>query len=427
MRTAVFCFLLVGCSLISCAFEADVPVAPATSEALRLIQRVSQQYENAKTYRIEVVEERITASELRRSWERNFMFAAEAPSNRYRFEGRGESGSATIVSDGATEWRFHASDGLYTAKPVSGAKPKGGTVIVEDEYVLMEARNIRKRIARLARTLNSARLLKNENINVAGRKIECRVLRFDQNDLKTRREVGASEEQTLWIDKDRNVILKSVEKSRVSVRRRNGTSFPMHVERTVTYPVIELDQDTPSSLFAFTPPQGARLVAEFADPMRWDVDPSADAFLGKPAPELRLKSGDGTEQALSSLRGKTVLLDFWASSCRPCVSALPELVKLHDEAKGTDLVIISIDNDEEPERAAALLKDKSIPWSNYHDSDATLGGAYKRMGIPLGVLINREGNVVFYKAGYSVTELRESLAKLGPEFASLAPQQKPRD
>lgn len=427
MRTStVFCALVLSSFLAAHSSELGQSAATAPSEALLLIQQVSQRYEKAKSYRIEAIEEQTQATELNRNWRKSFMTAIEGEGNRYRFEGRGDPGSATVVSDGATEWRFHASDGLYTAKPIADAKPKPGRIIVEDEYVLMEARGLRKHIARLGKLLKSASWLKDETITVGGRRINCRVVRFDENDRKTKHDIGASEQRTLWIDKKRGVLVKSFEKSRASVRRRNGTSFRMDLERSIVYPVAELDQELPASVFAFTPPEGARLVADFPDPDAW-VDPSANAFLGKPAPELRLKSANGTEQTLSSLRGKTVLLDFWATTCAPCVSALPELVKLHNEAKGTDLVIISIDSDDEPEKAAAVLKEKSAAWSNYHDSDATLGGAYKRMGIPLGVLINRKGEVVFYKSGYSVSELRETLAKLGPEFASLAPQKKPKD
>jgi hypothetical protein len=99
---------------------------------------------------------------------------------------------------------------------------------------------------------------------------------------------------------------------------------------------------------------------------------------------------------------------------------MAELKKLYAETAGKGLAIISIDSDEDAGAAAAIVKKEQIPWPNYHDADGTLGQAFGRDALPLGVLIDGEGKVAFYKSGYTVAELRAAIAKLGPEFSSVA-------
>jgi len=71
------------------------------------------------------------------------------------------------------------------------------------------------------------------------------------------------------------------------------------------------------------------------------------ALVGRPAPELRGIKGwkNGSPVTLAGLRGKVVLLDFWGSWCGPCIGAMPELMKLHDELKDQGLVVVAVHDD----------------------------------------------------------------------------------
>ena len=123
--------------------------------------------------------------------------------------------------------------------------------------------------------------------------------------------------------------------------------------------------------------------------------------------------------SLSSLRGKPVFLDFWATWCGPCKGMVPDLVKLYDETAPKGLVWLGIDNDENPEAAEKFISQQHIPWRNYHDLDGAMGAAFQRNGIPLGVLIDAQGTIKFYAAGYEMKDLQSAISKLGPEFESL--------
>jgi len=74
-------------------------------------------------------------------------------------------------------------------------------------------------------------------------------------------------------------------------------------------------------------------------------------FPGEPAPDFETTTLDGQPFNLSSLHGKIVLLDFWATWCAPCVAELPNIRKLHDQYSADGLVAVSISFDRDADTA----------------------------------------------------------------------------
>ena len=113
---------------------------------------------------------------------------------------------------------------------------------------------------------------------------------------------------------------------------------------------------------------------------------------------------------LSAYRGKPIFIEFWATWCGPCLDLMSDLKQLYSET-AKSVVWLSIDSDEEADVATTYLSQERMSWPNYHDQDGSLGKAFGRDGIPLGVLIDAEGKIKFYKSGYDISELRAALAK----------------
>jgi thiol-disulfide isomerase/thioredoxin len=120
--------------------------------------------------------------------------------------------------------------------------------------------------------------------------------------------------------------------------------------------------------------------------------------IGTPAPEIVMNTPDGKPLALSSLKGKVVLVDFWASWCGPCRAENPTVVKAYNKykSKGFDIYSVSLDKDLDKWKEA--IKKDNLTWSN-HVCDfkfwqSPVVALYNFDGIPYNVLIDKDGNIL---------------------------------
>ncbi len=116
------------------------------------------------------------------------------------------------------------------------------------------------------------------------------------------------------------------------------------------------------------------------------------------APEIALKNPSGTELRLSSLKGKVVLIDFWASWCAPCRKENPNVVRLYKQYRNQGFEVFSVSLDNDPAAWKAAIAKDGLIWPN-HVSDlmgwqTPLVQSYGIQGIPHTVLLNRQGNMV---------------------------------
>ena len=124
---------------------------------------------------------------------------------------------------------------------------------------------------------------------------------------------------------------------------------------------------------------------------------SAGISVGKQAPELNFPDINGENIALSSLKGKVVLLDFWASWCGPCRKENPFVVGLYNKYKDKGFTIYSFSLDKDKTKWIQAIQQDNLSWKN-HVSDLmawnSLGAAkYKIRSIPQTFLIDRQGNI----------------------------------
>jgi len=133
--------------------------------------------------------------------------------------------------------------------------------------------------------------------------------------------------------------------------------------------------------------------------------------IGKPL-EIRFTALDGREVDLAKLKGKVVLVDFWATDCGPCVAEMPELKAVYEKfhAKGFEIVGISLDDKESALRR--FIRDKGLPWPQYFDGkgwENRFALQYGIFGIPKMWLVDRAGKLRFTDARWSLAGMVEVL------------------
>jgi len=148
------------------------------------------------------------------------------------------------------------------------------------------------------------------------------------------------------------------------------------------------------------------------------------AEVGQPAPDFELQTFDGKTVRLADLRGKPVLINFWASWCTPCRKEFPFLQALAD--KNPELEVLGVTEDKIPSEARSFVKSKKAKWPMLNDETGTVAKEYGVRPIPQTMFVDRDGTLTVRVNApltlLSKTELDTELAKiLAPATAAATP------
>lgn len=122
--------------------------------------------------------------------------------------------------------------------------------------------------------------------------------------------------------------------------------------------------------------------------------------IGKPLPALGLQTAEGTTINLQALKGKVVLIDFWASWCMPCRASIPHLKALYQQYKDKGFTILSVSIDQNSKAWKAAMLKEAMPWQQAIDryeegKDASVWmNALGIQSVPFAIMLGKDGKVI---------------------------------
>ncbi len=136
--------------------------------------------------------------------------------------------------------------------------------------------------------------------------------------------------------------------------------------------------------------------------------------VGMQAEDFRLADLTGKEQSLSQYRGKIVLLNFWATWCKPCTTEMPAMQTMYDKLRDKNFVVLAVNELEDDARVREHIKQYGHTFPVLMDRDNKVANQFGVFGLPVSVFIDQEGRVQEYLKGGLLTEqkIEEIVARI---------------
>lgn len=352
--------------------------------AQEIMARVRTAYERAVTLHIIVTREDIVIQNGNSSKVTTDCEFAAHGRGRFFARVKRNGTDAISMSDGENTWKMLPSQKKWSQIAAAASGSPGDSGASQDLHTFVAITTFGQ-FAAISSIGQNPQLEKTEDVKVGAAKIPCYVVSVgtDKADYK------------LWIDRERFYVLAAVQ----SATPKAGLTTEIRTHTSL----IQVNEEMPDAMFGFTPRKGWDEVEMLALPFE-----ERASLAGSRASGFALKSLDGEQVALTEMRGKPIVLDFWATWCPPCRAELPLIEKLRAEFNGK--VAFYGVNDEESGTVKNFVKKNGYELTTLMDSKRQVHRQYGVSAIPTVLVIDSQGVIkTHFIGGRSEAVLRKAI------------------
>jgi peroxiredoxin/outer membrane lipoprotein-sorting protein len=164
--------------------------------------------------------------------------------------------------------------------------------------------------------------------------------------------------------------------------------------RLVYYYISKWDQPVPDESFAFAPSDSIRAVTSIKP-----LQARATSQIGSEAPDFTLSDALGRQVHLQDLRGKVVIVDFWATWCPPCREQMPHLQQIHQQFSDKGVVVLGLDVGEDATSVSQFAQESAYTFTLLLGSEPSVTELYFVDGFPTTLVVDRQGKIVYRAVG----------------------------
>lgn len=144
-----------------------------------------------------------------------------------------------------------------------------------------------------------------------------------------------------------------------------------------------------------------------------DVRPDVGPRVGSQTPDFALKGLNGQTVRLSELRGKPVMVNFWATWCPPCRQEMPDIEKAYKKYRDEGIVFLGVDQMEDPDIVQKFVKENGYSWVFLLDSEGEASKQFRASALPTTFFIDRQGVIRDMQIGaLTAAQLESKLSKI---------------
>lgn len=136
-----------------------------------------------------------------------------------------------------------------------------------------------------------------------------------------------------------------------------------------------------------------------------------------PSDDFSFSAIDGEKISKAGLRGKVVLLDFWATWCPACRESVPSIAEIHEKFAGRGLELVGISSDADEDTLRSFASDHHMKWPEFLDADGQIAGLFEIQGFPTYIVLGRGGTIEYRQLGFGPNTAEQLGAVINRELA----------